>query len=95
MNGELVDRHIIGGFGRVCPAQDGVGGGMQDVLGVGAGQLGCEGDVERVVYDGVADLGWSYGRGSLRSHLVVRMETLHGHAQVGPRRHAKGGTHPL
>ena len=57
---------------------------MQDVLGVGAGQLGGEGDVEGMVYDGVADLGWSYGGGTLRRHLVVRMETLHGHAQVGP-----------
>lgn len=85
MDGELVDGDIIGCFGRMCPAQDGVGGGMQDVLGVGAGQLGGEGDVEGMVYDGVADLGWSYGGSTLRRHLVVRMETLHGHAtEVGP-----------
>ena len=85
VNGELVDRDIVGCFGRVCPAQDGVGGGMQDVLGVGSGQLGGEGDVEGMVYDGVDDLGWSYGGGTLRRHLVVRMETLHGHAaHVGP-----------
>lgn len=51
VDGELVDGDIIGGFGRVCPAQDGVGGGVQDVLGVGAGQLGGEGDVEGMVYD--------------------------------------------
>lgn len=92
---EVVDGDVVGGFGRVCPSEDGVGGSVQDVLGVGPCQIGGERDVEGMVDDGVAYLWWSYRGSALGSDLVVRMESLHRHGQIWSRRHAKGGTHPL
>lgn len=97
VDGQLVNGDVIGGFGGVCPPEDGVGSRVEDVLGVWAGQIGGEGDVEGMVNDRVANLRRRYGRHAhgLWVDLVVRMEALHRHAQVGPGGHSKGGTHPL
>lgn len=95
-----MDGDVIGNLGRMRPPEDGIGGSVEDVLGVGTGQVGREGDVEGMVDDGVADLGRGYRRRAdahtdAGSDLVVWMEALHRHTQVGSRGHAEGGTHPL
>lgn len=101
VDGQLVDGNIIGCFGRMCPAKDGIGSSVEDVLGVGTGKIGGEGNIEGMVDDRVADLRRGYGRwtdglGRELVRVLMRMEALHRHCtQVGPRGHAKGGTHAL
>lgn len=48
---------IVGGVFGMRPPQDSVGGGMEDVLGVGSGEVESKGDVERVMNRGVGSLG--------------------------------------
>lgn len=86
MNRQLVDGNVIGGFGGVRPPEDGILRRVKDVLGVWAGQVGGEGNVEGMVDDRVTNLRRGDGRyaDGLWVDLVVRMETLHRHAQVGP-----------
>lgn len=57
MDWKLVDGDVIGGFGGVRPSEDGIGSRVEDVLGVWAGQIGGEGDIEGMVDDRVANLG--------------------------------------
>lgn len=97
VDGQLVDGDVIWGLGGVRPPEDCIGSSVEDILGVWAGQVGGEGDVEGMVDDRVADLRRCYGRDthSLWVDFVVRMVALHRHGQIGPRGHAKGGTHPL
>jgi hypothetical protein len=54
---------------------------VEDVLGVRAGKIGGEGDVERVVDRGIDDLGSTYRRDA-RMHgclWLVRVEARHAH----------------
>ena len=46
MNGQVVDRYVIRSILRVRPSNDGIGGGVQDLLGVRAGEVGGEGNIE-------------------------------------------------
>lgn len=50
---ELKDVDIVGSVLWVCPSQDGIGGSVQNVFGVGPSQVRGKRDVERVVYRGV------------------------------------------
>lgn len=54
VHGQLVYGDVIRRVLRVRPAQDGASGGIQDVLSVGAREIGGEGDIEGVGDGGVA-----------------------------------------
>lgn len=58
VDGQLVDTHVIGSVFGMGPSEDGVGGGMEDVLGVGTGEVGGERNVEGVVDDGHRSIEW-------------------------------------
>lgn len=62
MDVESVDGDIVGGLDGMSPAEDGIGGGVENVLGVGAGEIGGKGDVEGIVDGRLADgeLGCGY-----------------------------------
>lgn len=93
MDGQLVDGHIVRRVFGVGPANDSVVGGMQDILRVGAGKVGGEGHVERVVYRSVEGLGTTKRSGYLRRHLLVGIYGVH--AQVRGPRHAEIRAHPF
>lgn len=48
VNGQLVDRNIIGGTVGVCPTEDCISRSVQNILGVGTGKVGSKRDVEGV-----------------------------------------------
>lgn len=56
MNWQLVNLYIVRSIGRVRPPEDCVGGGMDNVLGVWAREVGGEWHVERVVDGGIGGL---------------------------------------
>lgn len=89
---QFEDGHVVGCVFRVRPSHDGVGSGVEDVLGVRAGKFGREGHVERVVDRGIDGLGGGYRRGALGSNLLVRVYAWHAHIRS---RHAEVGAHPL
>lgn len=57
MDRQLVHLDIVGGVFGVSPAKDSIGSRVQNVFGVGAGQVGGEWDVERVVNRSIGGLG--------------------------------------
>lgn len=57
MHGELPHGNVIGGILGMCPSKDGIRGRVEDVLGIGAGEIGGEVDVKRVVNHGIGRLG--------------------------------------
>ena len=99
VHGQLVHGDVVRRVLGVRPAQDGAGGGIQDVLGVGAGEVGGEGHVEGVVYGGVGGRGRHYGGdavGSLVVLLLLRRHRGHSHGIVGRSwLHAKARRHPV
>lgn len=56
VGGQLVDADIVRGVCRVRPAKDGVGGGMENILGVWAGKVRRERDVEGAVNRGIGGM---------------------------------------
>lgn len=92
MDGQLVHLDIVGGVFGVSPSQDGVGSRVQNILGVGAGQVGGEGDVERVVNRGIGGLGVREGVARLWRVFGMRVHLVDGHIGAS---HAKVGAHPL
>lgn len=91
VDGELIYWNVIGSLLGVGPSQDGIGCCVQDIFGVGAGQVGREGHVEGVVDEGVGSLR-GYRRCSLvRNLLMGRWHRWHG----VPRWHSEGRAHPL
>lgn len=99
VHGQLVHGDVVWRVLGVRPAQDGAGGGIQDVLGVGAREVGGEGHVEGVVDGGVGGRGRHYGRdavGSLLLLLLLRRHRGQAHGVVGRLRlHPKARAHPL
>lgn len=49
MDVESVDGDIVGGFDGMSLVEDGIGGGVENVFGVGVGEIGGKGDVEGIV----------------------------------------------
>lgn len=90
---KLVNLNIVGSILGVRPSDDGIGSRMQDILGVGAGKVGREGDVERVGDGGVGSLRVGESRASLRRIFGMGVHGITGH--VGSATHTKVRTHPL
>lgn len=88
-----MDLDVIGGILRMRPSEDGIGGGVQDFLGVGTGEVGREGDVEGVGDGGVGSLRVDEGRARMRDIFWMGVDWVAGH--VGTATHSKVGTHPL
>ena len=66
---------------------------MEDVFGIGAGKVGSEGNVERVVDGNIGGrLRVRNGQCSLGCDLLVRIYCRHAHIRPG---HAEVWTHPL
>ena len=99
VHGQLVYGDVIRRVLGVRPAQHGAGGGIQDILSVGSGEVGGEGHVEGVVDGGIGGRGRHYGGdavGSLVVLLLLRRHGGHSHGIVGRSRlHAKAGSHPV
>lgn len=91
---KFVDLDIVGGVFGVSPAEDSVGGGMKDILGVGADKIGSEGHVEGVLNRGVGGLRRGHGSTSLGSILSVRVHGVHSEVGIGTA-HSEIGAHPL
>ena len=92
MNGQVVDRYVIGGILRVRPSIDGLGGSVQDLFGVRAGEVGGEGNVEGEVNCSIGS-----GRGAKRRHTGSRwflMRVNGGHVHIRPGA-TKIGAHPF
>lgn len=101
MDRQFADLDIIGSIDRMCPSHDSILIGMEDILGVGPGEVGREGDVEGVVDDGIAGrlkrLGHRYRGSLLRQRIAARLVhgvRVHRHVGVGTT-HAEVGAHPL
>ena len=94
VDGKFVNRHVVGGIFGMRPSQDGVGRGMQDVLGVGSSEVGGKGDVEGVMNWLLHDRRLVHRHSSLTGDFLVVVHARHrdmlsgGHAKVGP--HALG-----
>lgn len=93
VDGKLVDLNVVGDILGMRPPDDGIGSRMQDVLGVGAGKVGREGDVEGVGDGGVGSLRVGEGRASLRRILGMSVDGITRH--IGTATHAEVGAHPL
>lgn len=97
VDGQVVDRNIVGGVLRMRPPHHGIGGGVEDILSVRAGKIGSEGDVEGVVdrrVDGRRSTYWRGARMDGRLLLLVRIDARHAHV-VRPRHAKVGWAHPL
>lgn len=91
MGRELKDVDIVRCVLWVRPSQNGIGGSVQNVFGVGTSQIRGKRDVERVVYRSVGG-GRSERQARLGDGFRVLVQVVHGHA--GPT-HAEVWTHPL
>lgn len=79
MHGKLPNWDVIGGILGVCPPEDGIRGRVEDVLGVRAGEIGGEVDVEGVVNHGIGRLGIRDWWRTLRSDLGLVHYLRHAH----------------
>ena len=96
--GQLVHGYVVRRVLGVRPAQDRASSGIQDVLGIGAREVGREGHVEGVVDRGVGGRGGHYGRdASLIVLLLLGCHRGQAHGvMVGRLRlHPKARAHPL
>lgn len=53
MDGKVIYGNIVGGVSRMRPAKNGFAGGMEDLLGVGTGEVRGERNIEGEVDGGV------------------------------------------
>lgn len=98
VDGQLVDRDIVGSILGVRPTQDGAVRGIEDILRIGAREVRGEGNVEGVVNVGLLGGGREDGRLPVRSGLVLgrdRGHIVHIHVVRVRPRHAKARAHPL